>query len=219
MFTTNKHDRIKFFQQTILPRLTNLTPELHLLNVWMASLWQCIEHVFGDHRARFKLFAVPHYLHLFNQGVKVRRVNVVSFFILNCFYCFDGTRSHFFGHVPPMLEDYLPLDEVLEPLPAVNLGTVWDYGGTPPESWFSIWIWHGFMVILLLRVHVILYAWYYLNNYSKAFSVVPTPPPAAELSKALPKFVNPFAAFVTRIEEPAGILVLSSSVIPWRITV
>jgi hypothetical protein len=54
----------------ILPRFTNPTLELHLLNVRMASLWQCIEHVFGDHRARFKLFAVSHYLHIFNQGVK-----------------------------------------------------------------------------------------------------------------------------------------------------
>jgi hypothetical protein len=34
---------------TILPRFTNPTPELHLLNMQIPSLWQCIEHVFGDH--------------------------------------------------------------------------------------------------------------------------------------------------------------------------
>ena len=113
---------------TILPRFTNPTPELHLLNMRMASLWQSIEHVFGDHRTRFKLFSVPHYLHLFNSGVKVRRMSLVSFFVLNCFYCIDGTRCRYFGQVPPSLEDYLPLDEVLLPPPAVNLGTVWDYG-------------------------------------------------------------------------------------------
>ena len=112
---------------TILPRFTNPTPELHLLNMRMASLWQSIEHVFGDHRTRFKLFSVPHYLHLFNSGVKVRRMSLVSFFVLNCFYCIDGTRCRYFGQVPPSLEDYLPLDEVLLPPPAVNLGTVWDY--------------------------------------------------------------------------------------------
>ncbi len=109
---------------TILPRFTNPTPELHLLNLQMASFWQCIEHVFGDHRACFKLFAVPHYLHLFNQGVKVQRMIMVSFFVLNCFYCIDGTWCCFFGHVPPTLEDFLSLDEVLEPPLAVNLGTV-----------------------------------------------------------------------------------------------
>jgi hypothetical protein len=127
-------DGIFAVMATILPRFTNPTPELNLLNIWMASLWQCIEHVFGDHRARFKLFAVPQYFHLFNQGVKVWRMSMISFFILNCFYCIDGTQSHFFGHVPPTLEDYLPLDEVLEPPPAV------------------LWAQCGIMVGLLCRV-------------------------------------------------------------------
>jgi hypothetical protein len=81
-----------------------------------------------------KLFAVPHYIHLLNQGVKVWRMSLVSFFVLNCFYCIDETQYHFFGHVPPMLEDCLPLDEVLELPPAVNLGKVRDYNGTPLES-------------------------------------------------------------------------------------
>jgi hypothetical protein len=56
---------------TILPRYTNPTPEEWLLNLKLASQRKCIEHVFGDHRNRFKLFSVPHYLRLFNQGVKV----------------------------------------------------------------------------------------------------------------------------------------------------
>jgi hypothetical protein len=54
---------------TILPRYTNPTPEERLLNLKLASQRQCIEHVFGDHRNQFKLFSVPHYLCLFNQGV------------------------------------------------------------------------------------------------------------------------------------------------------
>lgn len=115
---------------TILPRFTNPTPELHLLNMRMASLRQCIKHVFGDHQMRFRLFSVPHYLHLFSNGVKVQRMCLVSFFILNCHYCIGGTRCHFFGHVLPTLEDYLPLKEVLVPPPSVNLGSVWDYSGS-----------------------------------------------------------------------------------------
>ena len=113
---------------TILPRFTNPTPELHQLNMRLASLRQCIEHVFADHRVRFKIFTVPHYLSLFNNGVKVRRMCLVSFFVLNCYYCICGTRCRYFGHIPPTLEDYLPLDEMLHPPPAVNLGNVWDYG-------------------------------------------------------------------------------------------
>jgi hypothetical protein len=113
----------------ILPRFTNLMPERHLLNMRLASLRQSIEHVFADHRNRFKNFGAPHYLHLFNQGVKVRRQCLVSSLILNCFYCIDETRCRYFGHVPPTLDDYLPLDEVLSPSPAINLGNVWDCAG------------------------------------------------------------------------------------------
>ncbi len=56
---------------TILLRYMNPTPEERLLNLKVASQRQCIEHVFGDHRTRYKLFSVPHYLCLYNQGVKV----------------------------------------------------------------------------------------------------------------------------------------------------
>ena len=113
---------------TILPRFTKPTPKLHLLNVRMASLRECIEHLFADHRNRFKLFSVPRFLHLFNRGVKVRRLCLDSFSTLNCYNCISGTRCRTFGQIPPTLEAYLPLDEVLLPPPAVNLGVVWDYG-------------------------------------------------------------------------------------------
>jgi hypothetical protein len=56
---------------TVLLRYTNPTLEEQLLNLKLASQRQCIEHMLGDHRNRFKLFSVPHYLRLFNQGVKV----------------------------------------------------------------------------------------------------------------------------------------------------
>ncbi len=112
----------------ILPRFTNPMPKLHLLNMRLASLRQSIEHVFANHRVRFKFFGALHYLHFFNRGVRVRRQCLVSFLILNCIYCIDRTRCRYFGHVPPTLEDYLPLDEVLSPPPAVDLGNVWDYG-------------------------------------------------------------------------------------------
>ena len=106
---------------TILPRYTNPMAEERLLNLIFASQRQCIEHVFGDHRIRYKLFSVPNYLRLFNQGVKVRKECLLSFFILNCHYCLDGTRLRNFGHAPPTLEEYLPLDEELCPPPAVDL--------------------------------------------------------------------------------------------------
>eukprot|EP00984_Skeletonema_dohrnii_P000484 scaffold165_cov106-Skeletonema_dohrnii-CCMP3373.AAC.9 len=113
---------------TILPRYRSPTPEQRILNIRMASLRQIIEHVFGDHRTRFRIFWIPKYLHIFNQGVKIRRMALVSFFILNCYNCINGGRCEKFHQVPPTLESYIPLDEVLHPPPAVNLGDVWDYG-------------------------------------------------------------------------------------------
>ena len=113
---------------TILPRYTNpISLVERYLNLKLASPRQSIEHVFGDHRTRFKLFSVPHYLRLFNQGVQVRRECLLSFFMLNCHYCLDGTRSRYFGHAAPTLEEYLPLDEILIPPPAVDLGEVYNF--------------------------------------------------------------------------------------------
>ena len=111
----------------ILPRFRNPTPALHLLNMRLSSLRECIEHVFADHRIRFHLFGAPHYLHLFDRGVKIRRLCLVSFFTLNCFYCLGGTRCRYFGHIPPTLEEYIPLDEMLLPPPPVDMGMLWDF--------------------------------------------------------------------------------------------
>ena len=113
---------------TIVPRFSNPTPALHLLNIRLASLRESIEHVFADHTVRFKIFSVPSYLRLFHRGVMIRRMCLVSFFMLNSYYCIGGSRCRYFGHIPPTLEEYIPLDEVLQPPPAVNLGEVWDFG-------------------------------------------------------------------------------------------
>ena len=118
---------------TIVPRYVDPTPAEHLVNMRLASIRECIEHVLGDHYNRFALFKVPHYFRLYNRGVRVRRMCLTSFFILNCYYCLCGTRSRFFGQMQPGLETYLPLDEVLVPAPAVNLGSVWDFGSTHVE--------------------------------------------------------------------------------------
>ena len=50
------------------------------------------------------------------------------FFILNYYYCVNSLRAEYFNATPHPLEEYILLDEQLDPPPAVNLGTVWDYG-------------------------------------------------------------------------------------------
>ena len=113
---------------TIVPRYNNPTPAQNLVNLRMNSLREVNEHVNARHKGLFGLFEIPKYLRIYKKGVQVRRLCVVSFFIQNCYYCVQGTHSRFFGHVPPTLDDYIPLGEVLTPPPAVNLGNVWDYG-------------------------------------------------------------------------------------------
>jgi DDE superfamily endonuclease len=108
-------DGIFALLDTILPRFTNPSPEQQLLNLKLASPRQSIEHVLGDHRNHFKLFTVHSYLRLFNYGVKVRQQCLISFFMLNCYYCLDGTRCRFFGYRGITLQDYLPEDEELLP--------------------------------------------------------------------------------------------------------
>jgi len=113
---------------TIVPRYVGNPSQFErLLNIRMASVRQVIEHVFADHHNFFRLFWVPRYLRMMSQGVQIRRMSLNSFFIQNCLYCLNGTRCRVFGQAPPTLDEYLPLNEVLPPPPAVDLGDVWDF--------------------------------------------------------------------------------------------
>lgn len=113
---------------TIVPRYINPAPLERLLNIRLASVREIIEHVYGDHHTFSRLFRVPHFLHTMTDGFKIRRMTMNFFFIQNCLYCLNGTRCRCFGQLPPTLEEYLPLDEELQPPPAVDLGNVWDFG-------------------------------------------------------------------------------------------
>jgi hypothetical protein len=127
-------DGIFAIHLTILPRYVNPMPEQLYRNLKFASERQCIKHCFGDHRNRFKLFWVPHYFCLFDRGVKMQMQCLISFLMLNCYYCLDGTRSGYFGHAAPTLKEYLPLDKQLLPPPAVDLGDTWDFWIQGPHN-------------------------------------------------------------------------------------
>jgi hypothetical protein len=112
---------------TIVPRFVNPTTLDRIINLRFAGERQIIEHVFADHRQKFRLYWVPQYLHLMTDGVKIRRMSLNSFFVQNCIYCLQGTRCRYFGLMPPSIEEYIPLDEVLHPPPAVDLGDVYEF--------------------------------------------------------------------------------------------
>jgi hypothetical protein len=96
-----------------------------IINTRMNTLRVVCEHINADHVTLFQLFRLPRYLRLYRKGSQVRRLCLNSFFLQNCYYCIRGTRCRYFGQIAPTLEDYIPVDEVLVPPPAVDLGVVY----------------------------------------------------------------------------------------------
>ena len=119
------YDGIFAVLATIVPKFPNESEALQLLNMKLSGLREGTEHIFADHKGMFQLLDRPRYLSLFIRGVHIRRLFTMSFFIQNCYICINGGRCRYFGYVPPSLEEYIPLDEVIAPPPPVNLGDVW----------------------------------------------------------------------------------------------
>ena len=112
---------------TLIPRQRSPCPlAARLVHVCLSTLRQICEHVNSDHKHNFHLWEVPRYLRLYLKGVAVRRLATVSFFLLSCYYCLHKTHSRYFGQVPPTLEDYIPLDKILEPPAPVVLGNIFE---------------------------------------------------------------------------------------------
>ncbi len=65
---------------TILPQFRNPTTDLHILNMRLAFLNECIENVLGGHHNRFGLFRLNNRLHLFDRGVHIYKMCLVSLF-------------------------------------------------------------------------------------------------------------------------------------------
>lgn len=118
-------DGIFGLNATIVRRFVNPTRIEGLININFASVREVIEHVFADHSQMFGFMEHgTRRMHLRMNGVGIRRMCMNSFFIQNCIYCLQGTRNRLFGQLPPTLDEYIPLDEILDPPPAVDLGEI-----------------------------------------------------------------------------------------------
>jgi DDE superfamily endonuclease len=125
-------DGIFTLSETIIPRYTgrDLTDFNQQLNTRMSAVRISIEHCLGIHRNLFKLFSTPELLSLFMNGEHVHNLTVVSFFVLNCYFCLNQSASATFGVQAPTLDQYIPLSENLAPAPFVEdweLGEIYDY--------------------------------------------------------------------------------------------
>ena len=116
---------------TIIPRFLLLGARKELertyfkeVNRAMSPLRNTVEHLFGHHRNLFKLFERKTKFKLFSQREETKKIVLMSYFVLNCYHCLRGNGDTMttFNVAPMSLEEYLPLDEVLEPPTAVNLG-------------------------------------------------------------------------------------------------
>ena len=105
--------------QTILPRYSNPNVDESRINTRLSSIRQSIEHIFALHSNIFELFNQPKKFKLLHQGRDNIYLIFNSFLLLNCYVCFNGSTNSF-GMPPPSIEEFLPLNEVLERAPIVT---------------------------------------------------------------------------------------------------
>lgn len=114
---------------TITGRYRHPTEREKRINAWMASLRECIEHVFAQYFNLFHLLCRKEQFRLLQGRADFKLcIGVVTFFILNCYTCLNGSPvNEMFGTLSPEIEDYIPLGEELqeEPLPPPPAKDFW----------------------------------------------------------------------------------------------
>ena len=107
-------DAIYQLTPNITPRMRNPTNDNGIrMNIRMSGLREYVEHLFADFKTLFAIYNQPFRNLMLNNGHHFRRMLMVSFFVLNFYYCIHGTHGRNFNIFPVSLEQYLPLNEVL----------------------------------------------------------------------------------------------------------
>ena len=101
--------------------------------IWNRRMASCRMSIELDYGMLFNLFKIltsgEVLLHLFNNGEEVFQLGIVCFFLKNCYICFNGsTTNTMFGTEPPIIDEYLPLEEVIPPYVPVPINGVYNYG-------------------------------------------------------------------------------------------
>ena len=77
-----------------------------------------VENVFGQMKDLCKILSMKRSLKLIGKGGPMARMVVFAHLMVNCKTCMNGNQAtNIFGLLPPTIEKYLPLDEVLIPAP------------------------------------------------------------------------------------------------------
>ena len=85
-----------------------------------------IEHRFATLKSVFKLLGSSKVLHIGDDSIHAIFTTLILF---NCHTCIRGS-GNFFNINPPLLEEYLPLDEELPHAPSVTVPDYYVHGNT-----------------------------------------------------------------------------------------
>jgi hypothetical protein len=87
---------------------------LRRLKFRMSGVRQSIEHMYGQLFNLFHFLKTPRQFKLYTNGQLAYRTGVVSFLLLNCYTCFNGSPCNsMFNTFPPTIQEFLPVDEEL----------------------------------------------------------------------------------------------------------
>lgn len=104
----------------IVPRYVSPNPHQAMVNRLLSPLRVFIENSYGDVKNLWRIFQKRNNFNLLREGCSVRKACTMIFFVHNCYLCLNETRSNYFQLRAPTLEEYLPLDEVLEEAPDMD---------------------------------------------------------------------------------------------------
>ena len=122
--------------RTILRKIANpKNKEQKLLNQRLNICRTSIEMFYGELFNLFKLLSSKRKFKLLRDSRHERKMITVAFFLQNCHTCLNGGNcvTSMSNAVVPCLEEYLHLDEDIDPLydgdDEISLGYTYDYGG------------------------------------------------------------------------------------------
>lgn len=123
---------------TIIPKynrnMLNQLPDRNYyeaFNTRMSSIRISIEHCFGTIYNLFRVFHHSYMLRVFGNGEHLRKLVLVSYFIMNCYACEYNSTAAMFDLRPPPLQSYIPREEMIPPPPVVpieQMGNLYVFG-------------------------------------------------------------------------------------------
>jgi len=94
----------------VVPRYLNPTQREERVNMRTASLHIHKEHLFGLFETPFQFYRHIYRLKLLLRGVFVSKFVTMSFFVLNCYICFNNSSSLPFDLPTLTIEEYILLN-------------------------------------------------------------------------------------------------------------